>query len=157
VSIAVVIPAMGRKSLGDAVASIVPQLMFEDQLIIEMDWPLSLDFGNRARDVGASKAQTTHIWFLDDDDIALPGALGAMRGAIEEDPLTGWVFQVDCAGAILPNEERIQYSGGCQCYLVPKPAPEWTGQSDLSWANQVNSRVGLKWKKVVIAKLGVGK
>jgi len=156
-SIAVIIPAMGRRSLGDAVFSLVGQLSEEDQLIIEMDWPLTWDYGNRARDMGAAKAKTSHIWFLDDDDIALPGALDAMRGAIAEDPLTGWVFQVETGGAILPVEPRIQYSAGCQCYLVPNPAPQWSGQSDSSWANGIHSRIGLKWRKVAIARLGVGK
>jgi glycosyl transferase family 2 len=148
---------MGRKSLGEAVSSVVGQLTNEDQLIIEMDWPLTMDYGNRARDVGAAKARTTHIWFLDDDDVALPGALDSMREAIEEDPLTGWVFQVQAGGAILPREQRIQYSAGCQCYLVPAPAPQWVGRSDLSWANGINSQIGLKWRKAVVASLGVGK
>jgi hypothetical protein len=148
---------MGRQSLGEAVASVVPQLTNEDQLIIEMDWPLTMDYGNRARDLGAAKARTTHVWFLDDDDVALPGALDAMREAIMEDPSTGWVFQVQAGGAILPREERIQYSAGCQCYLVPAPAPQWVGRSDLSWANGINSQIGLKWRKAVVASLGVGK
>jgi hypothetical protein len=157
VSIAVIIPAMGRKSLGDAVFSVVGQLTNEDQLIVEMDWPLTLDYGNQARDIGASKAKTSHVWFLDDDDIAVPGALDAMRAAIQEDPITGWVFRVECGGRVLPDLERVQYSAGCQCYLVPNPAPQWTGQSDSSWANGIHSRIGLKWSKAVIAQLGVGK
>jgi hypothetical protein len=148
---------MGRRSLGDAVFSVVGQLTDEDQLIIEMDWPLTWDYGERARDIGASKAKTSHIWFLDDDDIALPGALDAMREAIGEDPLTGWVFQVEAGGLILPDEPKIQYSAGCQCYLVPNPAPQRTGATDSSWGHQVNSISGLKWRRAVVARLGVGK
>jgi hypothetical protein len=157
VSIAVVIPAMGRRSLGDAVFSVVGQLQSEDQLIIEMDWPLTLDFGDRARDLGAAKAKTSHIWYLDDDDIALPWALDAMREAIKEDPLTGWVFRVEAGGAILPYKEQIQYSAGVQCYLVPNPTIPRTGNTDSSWAHRIHSQVGLKWNQAVIAKLGVGK
>lgn len=154
---------MGRRHLGDTVASVVPQLAHEDRLIIEMDWPLTMDFGNRARDRGAAMAQTTHIWFLDDDDIAMPGALDAMRAAIEEDPLTGWVFQVEAGGLILPEvktlplRNAVQDAGGCQCYLVPNPAPHWNGYNDMEWASQINSRIGLKWIKTVVARLGVGK
>lgn len=156
-SVAVIIPAMGRRSLGDAVFSVVGQLTNEDQLIIEMDWPLTWDYGDQARDIGAAKAQTSHIWFLDDDDIALPGALDAMRQAIEEDHQTGWVFQVEAGGRTLPEEEKIQYSAGCQCYLVPNPAPRRCGLNDSSWGHQIASRNGLKWRKVPVARLGVGK
>lgn len=156
-SIAVVIPAMGRAHLGATVASVVPQLTKEDQLIIEMDWPLTWDYGNRARDIGAARAKTSHIWFLDDDDLALPGALEAMRQAIEEDPSTGWVFQVEAGGSILPARERVHESAGCQCYLVPNPAPPREGYSDLDWYCAVESSTGIKWKKTPIASLGVGK
>lgn len=155
--VAVIIPAMGRRHLGETVASVVSQLTSEDQLIIEMDWPLTWDYGNQARDTGAARAKASHLWFLDDDDIALPGALQSMREAIMEDPLTGWVFQVEAGGSIFPESERLQYSGGCQCYVVPNPAPKWSGSSDLRWAQQVDGTSGLKWKRTVIARLGVGK
>lgn len=156
-SIAIVIPAMGRRHLGDTVASVVPQLSPEDQLIIEMDWPLTLDFGNRARDLGAAKAKTSHIWFLDDDDIALPGALEAMRAVIDDDPKTGWVFQVEAGGRTLPDKEALQYSGGCQCYLVPNQIPRWAGRTDLEWASIIQEAHGFKWRNTVIARLGIGK
>lgn len=148
---------MGRRSLGEAVFSVVGQLTDEDQLIIEMDWPLTLDYGNRVRDLGAAKSRTSHVWFLDDDDLALPGALDAMRAAIEKDASTGWVFRVESGGRILPDHEQIKYSAGCQCYVVPNPAPPWTGQTDSSWAHGINARIGLKWSEAIIAKLGVGK
>ena len=168
-SIAVIVPSMGRRSLGDTVASVIPQLTVEDQLIVEIDWPLSGEFGNYARDIAALKARTTHLWFLDDDDVAEPGALVAMRAAIQEDPTCAWFFRVKCGGGVVWKEERLRSDGQSgQCYLVPKKTgPEWNAKScpswtskpnqhDFQWAEQLQATFGFKWNKAIVADLGVG-
>lgn len=168
-SIAVIVPSIGRPSLGATVASVVPQLTHEDQLIVEVDWPLSGDFGNYARDLAADRSRTTHLWFLDDDDVALPGAMDAMRAAILEDPTCAWFFKVKCGGGVVWKEERLRSDGQSgQCYLVPKKAgPEWNAkrfpgwtsrpmQHDYQLAEQLQAIFGFKWNKAIVADLGVG-
>lgn len=162
-SVAVIIPSFGRPNLGETVSSVFHQLDPEDQIIVEMDWPLSGHFGNYARERGALRAKTTHLWFLDDDDVALPKALDAMRAAIAEDPNCAWFFKVRTGfGEVWKEGERLRSDGQSgQCYLIPnvEKRPLWTTRdylTDYALAELLMDRFGFKWNEAVVADLGVG-
>lgn len=170
-SIAVIIPSIGRPHLGKTIQSVMPQLEEEDQLIVEIDWPNTGHFGNYARDLAASRSRTTHLWFLDDDDLAMPGALHMMRRAIEKDPYCAWFFKIHHFGYHTWKEEGLidmQNQSG-QCYLVPKKSgPEWNAkqwpgwstipkQTDFQFGQRLHETFGFKWSEAVIADVGVGK
>lgn len=115
VTLSVIVPTLGRPTLGRALDSIVGQLDERDELLVvadsagdrraaraEADWrqgrylerphdPL-LGVGNAQRQAGIAAARGSHLCFLDDDDVYLPGALALFRSAAGDLPA---VFRVE--------------------------------------------------------------
>lgn len=102
----VIVPTTGRPSLWRTLASVVDQLEDDDELIVVADTrdaetpgrvletiddftpcPLvyleaaqpASRFGNAQRDAGMAIASGSHLLFLDDDDIHVPGSLDIVR------------------------------------------------------------------------------
>jgi glycosyltransferase involved in cell wall biosynthesis len=69
----VIIPTIGRETLEQAKASAAGA----DELIVIEDQ--SGDHGYSAREKGIAQATGTHLAFLDDDDVFVPGAIEIMR------------------------------------------------------------------------------
>jgi glycosyltransferase involved in cell wall biosynthesis len=125
---------------------------------MEPDKPPNGDYGNWARDRGIARARGSHLWFMDDDDKALPGALDAMRARIEEDPTCIWVFRVKTgAGSVLWNEKRKavgNYQG--QCFLIPREkCPSWV-ESGTDWrlSDRLYAQHPWSWAEEVVAECG---
>lgn len=104
-SLSIIVPTTGRATLARTLASITAQVTKDDRVIVVADlakakrtwgdivkkaarrtpcrWSLVAvnggDYGYTARTKGISHADTTHLAFIDDDDIYLPGAFTAMR------------------------------------------------------------------------------
>lgn len=101
----VIVPTIGRRTLGDALDSIDRAgLTPEDEVVVVADGPnpvawyqwharrlpgkyLELarrtnDFGGSPREHGMAHAQKRWLMFLDDDDGYLPGALETVRGVL---------------------------------------------------------------------------
>lgn len=135
--ITIIIPTIGRPSLADTVGSVVEQLSDRDRVVVlhngehsEESAKMVLqfsdkrigflavetqlgDYGHPARNrVLDRHVHTSHVWSLDDDDIARPGALGAMREHFD-DPWT--LFRMHfgpghyASGITLPHSQRIAH------------------------------------------------
>jgi hypothetical protein len=134
--ITVIIPTTGRESLWGTIGSLDPQLHEEDSLVVIYDHDengvgvnpffeshshdysmrylvrLGGNYGHTNRNrVLDHHVETSHVWTLDDDDIATPGALDAMRAHMD-DPWT--IFRMHYGsgpanGITLPHSHRIAY------------------------------------------------
>lgn len=143
-SIAVITPTINRLSLRECHASVAPQLGPNDTHLIVTDGipitelpympkafcvegPKTNRWGNRQRDLGISLARTTHLWFLDDDDLALDGALDAIRSCIEQfsDRLILARFQPHHAGVSWGEPVLRSGNVGTPCCIVPKDKAGW--------------------------------
>jgi hypothetical protein len=54
-------------------------------------------FGNATRDEAMPRCAGSHLWWMDDDDIALPDALDTIRHAVAKDPGTVHIFRMEYA------------------------------------------------------------
>ena len=83
-TLSVIIASQGRPTLTDTLISIAPQLQPGDELLVDVndDSP----WGNQARNRTMRKATSTHLMFMDDDDIYTPGAFQTIRHAVDQDP-----------------------------------------------------------------------
>jgi glycosyltransferase involved in cell wall biosynthesis len=134
-----IIPTIGRKSLTDAVLSVLNQnTQAEFEIIVvndsgqpleKVDWMSSnrvkiLTHQRRercfARNAGVAAARGQFLHFLDDDDILLPGAIEALW-ELSTKSSSGWLYgfyhTVDNAGNIV-QEIRPQEAGNCFALFV---------------------------------------
>lgn len=143
-SISFVIPTLGRPSLVDAVASV--ELRPEDQFVIVQHQPPGEHWGSEERIEGMARATCTHIAFLDDDDVYLPGHRAAMQAAIDEAPDRPHLFRmVYPSGRVLWDEPVFRPGNvGSPMILIPnEPSkfgswlPRRTGDfdflNDMAW------------------------
>lgn len=117
VTFTVVIPTLGRDTLPAALTSLARQpLLVGDEVVVvgdghrpaahaafrasgmpgRYDWtePDDQDGGGAQRNRGMALARTSHLLFLDDDDLYNPGALAAARRAVAEHPGKLLVFRM---------------------------------------------------------------
>jgi glycosyltransferase involved in cell wall biosynthesis len=93
IRISVIIPTPGRRAtLGRAIASATSQMNSGDELLVVFD--NSGDWGITPRNRALAAATGTHISFLDDDDVYLPGALDAIRAFARKHPGRIGLFQM---------------------------------------------------------------
>jgi len=93
VRISIVIPTPGkRKTLDRAISSATSQMKAGDELLVVFD--NSGDWGITPRNRAIEAATGTHISFLDDDDMYLPGALEAIRDFGRAHPGKIGIFQM---------------------------------------------------------------
>ena len=152
--LSIIIPSINRSTLLNTVKSIVPQLSYDDEIIIVYDGPehsyLDLsalkykgsivqkcthtntkNLGASQRDLGIAIATGTHLLFCDDDDIFVPEALTSVRARIKEYPTTPLVFQMRYQrdGSVLWKIPKVAVNNvGTPMFVVPKLAylPKWT-------------------------------
>ena len=130
--LSVIVPTVGRRTLGRTLRSVIPQLAQSDELIVIADGPEALQaasgivrrlngrcrlhateartgsWGNAQRDLGMVLATGTHLTFMDDDDIYAPGALDAIRKAVTLDSEAVHVFGMRTwNGEVLPVPARF--------------------------------------------------
>lgn len=123
-SLSIIVPTKGRWTLERTLDSIRPQLAPDDELIVvhkeEVVLDPSLGRGGAEKVEGAARATRTHLAFMDDDDIYLPGALEAMRTHATDVPV---VFRMDGSrvgiGTIW-REPVLRYTNvSTQMFVVP--------------------------------------
>ena len=136
-TISVIIPTIGRDQLPRAVASVAVQLQPGDEILILRDE--TGDSGNTPRDDATKRAKGTHLWFLDDDDVACKRALTAMREAADEHPKALCCFKMlygkksEAPGMILWERKSVEPGQlGTPCCLIPNlpNLPLWTEAND---------------------------
>jgi hypothetical protein len=173
--ITVIIPTIGRVALADTIRSFIYDLTAADDVIVLADGPshsarnvassfaLGTNTGvrylERKEPLGhwghplRNKAlehhvETTHVWTIDDDDIAALGAIPAMRDHMG-DPWT--IFRMHfgaghpASGLTLPNSHQIRWGNiGTPMIFAP-----WTQarfghhySGDLDYAQALYSELG---------------
>lgn len=88
-----------------------------------MDGPHK-DNGHTPRNITMGMARGTHIWHIDDDDIAMPGALDTIRQTVQERPEALNVFRfLHYGGAVIWKmpEPFMRHNVGTPCMVHPHP------------------------------------
>jgi glycosyltransferase involved in cell wall biosynthesis len=91
------------------------------------------DYGAAERTLGMEYARGTHLAFLDDDDVYLPGAFNAMRQVAVEHPASPIMFRmIDPNGALLWMDPEIRMGNHGTPQFVPPNYPtklgKWTSR-----------------------------
>ncbi len=118
-TVSVIIPSVGRDTLGAAVDSCAGA---DEVIVVENDYG---DHGYRARMEGIARATSTHLAFMDDDDVYLPGAIDLFREHACDVPV---VFRMDhYRHGILWRDPVLRFGNvSTQMMLVPN-VPEKLG------------------------------
>ena len=101
----IIVGTAGRKTLKRTLRSITPQLEPGDELFILRDD--SGDAGDTPRNQTMSRAVGSHLLFMDDDDVYVPGAFAKMRRFADENPGKIGIF-------------RMEYTTGPKRWQVPE-------------------------------------
>ncbi len=155
VSLSIIVPTLGRPSLASTLLTLTEQTQDDDEVIVVMaehanpyevsamvtacavfpgSWRLLYCLhsgpgrGDAERNLGMKHATGTHLAFMDDDDVYLPGALDLMRRHAHPDRTV--IFQLDYRNrglGIIWSEPVLRYSNvSTQMILVPN-VPEKLG------------------------------
>lgn len=162
IHLSIIVPTVGRPTLMRTLESLLPQLHAGDEVIILRDD--TGDSGNSPRD--RARASGTHIWFLDDDDVAAPQALAYLRRMAAKNPKAMWVFRMLYPdGEILWKERSLKPGNvGTPCILIPNNAgtprlPNWTEAndelifSDIRWIQAASRFFDVQWAEDVVAHI----
>lgn len=155
-SLAVIVPTLGRATLRDTLASI-GELEPGDQVIVAGDgvqlnaraefshykrdgWSYleikGSSYGNLQRDAAMSVAEADWLLFMDDDDEYVPGALAAVRHTVEQQPGRPHIFRARWgaghhASGVTLWKERELAAGNIATPMVVLPnrryAASWLG------------------------------
>jgi glycosyltransferase involved in cell wall biosynthesis len=101
----IIVGTTGRKTLRRTLKSITSQLEPGDELMLLRDD--SGDAGDTPRNQSMHRAAGTHLLFMDDDDVYVPGALAKMRRFADENPGKIGIF-------------RMEYTAGPKRWQVPE-------------------------------------
>jgi glycosyltransferase involved in cell wall biosynthesis len=148
-SLSVIMPTIGRGSLDRAVKSVVPQLLDGDELVVIGDGPrpnaravvenrprvrydetpLTLCWGHAQRNHGMKIALGTHLAWLDDDDIWLPGARREIQKATVAHPNTPIFFRMQHRNSVIWRSKEVLVGNvSTQIFVFPNLSdklPEW--------------------------------
>ncbi len=80
----IIVATCGRPTLSRTLESLAPQIEHGDEILVirndEAPW------GHATRQEALSRAKGSHLWFMDDDDIAADFALTEIRLTVAEQP-----------------------------------------------------------------------
>jgi len=155
--LSVVIPTAGRDTLGRTLASLTPQLLPGDEVILVRDD--TGDWGATPRNRAIPRAAGDYLLFMDDDDEYTPGGLEAVRSAAAEHPGRPLVFRMRRPNDVLPAvRELVAGQVSTQMFAVPNdPArlaawpPVYTGDFEFIRAVCGQYPAGPVWRDEVIA------
>jgi glycosyltransferase involved in cell wall biosynthesis len=171
VSLMYVLPTVGRESLRRAVRSLADQRSAHDRICIvanceehrlayvhgvseRYDTLLVVprvgphgDVGGAARNAGLEMKCTTHIAYMDDDDMALPGAVEAVRVRVAADPSMLHLFKVCFVpnGALVWTDQEVREGNVSTLGIVhPHVCTRWDGKrgQDGRFAVEVHKELG---------------
>lgn len=175
----VVVPTIGRDSLLRTLDSLTPQLTADDVGIIacdatgaDADAVTRMTHGSRfvVFQVGSKTAaghhatnfvldhlpsDVTHTWRIDDDDVASPGALAALRGAACSSPVFARFRYVD-DGLVWDSPVLQEANIGSPCILAPRSAARWGDryEGDFDYAKALVKELGDPlWLNAVVAEV----
>lgn len=133
VTVTIILPTKGRRTLRNAIDSAISQMRPGDELYVTFD--ASGDCGDGVRNRMVAAAHGTLLTFLDDDDEYRPGALDAIRRFGEEHPGRIGIFRIsnDIYGPYWVEEDPDYYGTANAMLVVPNvpgrlgtwEAPPW--------------------------------
>lgn len=174
ISISVVMPTINRRSLELAIKNIHDQLSSEDQIIVVGDGPCPGAFnicdrykktkyfeipkfghwGAACRNLGIKMAEKDFIWFLDDDDGILDGAVEAIKSSISPGTDKMYIFRMRNPD-IWRNKNLVVGNVSSQVLVVPKrfDLPGWGLEyaGDFTFAKECSKFLEVVWVDKVIA------
>jgi hypothetical protein len=132
----IIVPTTGRDTLARALQSLADQpLGPDDQVIVVgpgssvaahfgyrwIDCPSGGNWGSHERMIGIAAATGTHLVFLDDDDVYLPGAFAAMRAAVAAHPNRPVMFKmINVDGRTLWRDKVVRFGNhGTPQFVTP--------------------------------------
>lgn len=152
IRLSAIVATVGRPSLERALRSVASQLRDGDEIVVvgngpDLDVRVQLvprarflphpsgnNWGYVERQFGMERARGTHLLFVDDDDILLPGAVAAVRAQLEREPDRPAIFQMLASwGEMLPLTHAVvesQIGGPC---FVPPNVPARLGRWGLRY------------------------
>lgn len=123
--VSVIVPTIGRSTLGNTVAS----ALWADEVIVVPDRARS-GWGNAQRDSAIESATGDWLCFMDDDDVFAPGAGAVIRAAIEGDaPWHVFCMRHGDYRVWREDEPELKYGNvGTPMLVVPNVPnlPKWT-------------------------------
>jgi len=133
VSFSVITPTIGRPSLRAMFESLLPQLSDGDEALVVGDGPqpkaaeivLNVrspfvrytetasirNYGNPQRNLAISKANGTHLFFVDDDDLVAPGAISAIKNVAQKFPDAPLMFKMPHPQVVIRHRPRFRLCG----------------------------------------------
>jgi hypothetical protein len=127
-TLTIITPTSGRATLDRTLASLTYQLEDGDELmVLRRD---NVPWGNATRDEAIKRSAGSHLWWMDDDDIATDGALDTIRAAVELHPKSVHIFRMECGdGRSFWNGKELTFGnvGGTMCVVpnIPKKLGVW--------------------------------
>lgn len=183
-SLSIIVPTVGRPSLAATLASLVSQLdrsaggdevlviggpagavePFVGDVIRHIPCPPGRHWGCEERTLGISQARQSHLAFLDDDDVWVPGARAAIARAIAETPDRPILFRMCFPSGLILWADPVLRCGnvGTPMIVIPNDPirlGRWTvrycgdyeflasmrwAASDIVWCDEVIAEIGAK-------------
>ncbi len=114
----IIVATSGRDTLTRTLASLAPQLEHGDELLVirndEAPW------GHATRDEALGRAKGSHLWFMDDDDIAADLALAEIRIAVSKQPDAVHIFRMKQGNLILWRQPVVRIGNvGTPMMVIP--------------------------------------
>lgn len=157
ISITFIVPTCGRPTLSRTLDSIASQIADGDEIIVICN--KNAIWGNASRDKAMEMATTTHMAFIDDDDVYAEGALDIARRAVEEWPEHVHVFRMHSPKDNNPWNRKDFAPGQVGTPMVVWPRmgdyPRWaeddSGISDYHFISKAQSGRPVMWHEEVLA------
>lgn len=173
-SISIITPTIGRLSLEQTINSVYNQLADDDEIIVVGDGKCNIAaaicnkyekvkyfeiqksgcYGALCRDFGINAAKNPFIWFLDDDDSALPESIATIKSSIDPGKDKMYLFKMKNPNVWI-TKNLIVGNLSSQTIVVPKrqDLPRWGLQyaGDYHFAKACAEFLNVVWIDKVIA------
>ena len=124
-ALSIIVASSGRPSLHRTLESIHGQAQRGDEILVSVN--ADCPWGHAARNQLIGAARGDAVMFMDDDDAYVPGALDAVRGAVDAEPERMHLFQMRYAdGRVLWDVPQVACGHVSTQMVVVPNRPELT-------------------------------
>ncbi len=114
----IIVATSGRDTLTRTLVSLAPQLEHGDELLVIRN--NNAPWGHATRDEAQTRAKGSHLWFMDDDDIATDLALAEIRVAVTKNMDAVHVFRMKQGDLILWKQPTVRVGNvGTPMMVIP--------------------------------------
>lgn len=179
-SLSIIVPTIGRASLAASLTSLVSQpLLAGDEVLViggeaeavvpfakfgvrHLPCPMGRHWGCEERTLGISQARQSHLAFLDDDDVWVPGARAAIDRAVAMFPERPILFQMRYAsGRVIWSDPVLRVTNVSTQMIVIPNDPRRLGRWSIRREGDFHFLASMKWpasdivwRDEVIAEIG---